>query len=219
MSKFDLVIFDCDGVLLDSELISCGVDAEAYSKAGYAMTTNEVAMRFAGVPGEVSDAIIAQEMGKPLPDGFRANLKEVVLARYRDELEPIPGAKTLLSSLVVAKCVASSAAPSKLALGLILTEMFELVYPNVFSANLVSKGKPHPDVFLYAAEKMNVLPSRCVVIEDSVAGVAAAKTAGMTCIGFTGASHCFEGHSDRLTKAGADFVVNRMDAIPALLEG
>ena len=96
--------------------------------------------------------------------------------------------------------------------------MFELVYPNVFSTRLVERGKPHPDIFHYAAGKMDTSPSRCIVIEDSVAGVTAAKSAGMTCVGFTVGSHCAEGHSQRLYDVGADTIVDRLDAVLSLVE-
>jgi HAD superfamily hydrolase (TIGR01509 family) len=218
MSKFDLVIFDCDGVLLDSELIACRADAEAFTRLGYKITTQEVSARFAGMPDEAVDAALASELGKPLPVGFRSEIKKVVLEKYKTELRAIDGANELLASLKTAKCIASSAAPAKLALGLIETEMFELVYPNIFSTRLVEKGKPHPDIFLFAAQKMGASPSRCLVIEDSVAGVKAAKSAGMTCVGFTGGSHCAEGHSQRLYEAGADTVVDRLEAINSLAE-
>ncbi|MAO25727.1 HAD family phosphatase [Roseovarius sp.] len=218
MPKFDLVIFDCDGVLLDSEIIACRADAEAYTCLGYEITTEEISRRFAGMPDEAVDAALAAELGAPLPAHFRTEIKKSVIEKYRSDLQPINGAKSLLSSLKTAYCIASSASPAKLALGLIETEMFELVYPNIFSTKLVDKGKPHPDIFLYAAKKMGALPSRCIVIEDSVAGVTAAKSAGMTCIGFTGGSHCVEGHSHRLIEVGADTVVDHLGAIKLLVE-
>lgn len=218
MPSFDLIIFDCDGVLLDSEIIACRADAEAYTRLGYNITTEEVAARFAGMPDEAVDAAITSEMGKPLPPNFRAEIKKSVIAKYKTELRMIDGAKSLLSSLKTPKCIASSAAPAKLALGLIETDMFELVYPNIFSAKLVKKGKPHPDIFLYAAQKMGVEPSRCIVIEDSKAGVTAAKSAGMTCVGFTGGSHCAANHSDRLFEAKADHVIDTLAAVKLLVD-
>jgi HAD superfamily hydrolase (TIGR01509 family) len=218
MFKFDLVIFDCDGVLLDSEIIACRADAEAYTRLGHKITTQEVSTRFSGMPDEAVDAALASEIGRPLPPDFRSGIKKTVIEKYKTELQAVDGARALLSSLKTAKCIASSASPAKLALGLIETEMFELVYPNIFSTKLVENGKPHPDIFLYAALKMDTLPSRCIVIEDSVAGVTAAKSAGMTCVGFTGGSHCVEGHSSRLYGAGADTVVDRLDAVKSLAE-
>ncbi|MGJ8627387.1 MAG: HAD family hydrolase [Sulfitobacter sp.] len=218
MSAFDLVIFDCDGVLLDSEIIACRADAEAYTRLGYNITTQAFAARFAGMPDEAVDAALASEIGQPLPAHFRSEIKKSVIEKYKTELSSIDGAKSLLGALKTAKCIASSSAPAKLALGLIETDLFELVYPHIFSAKLVENGKPHPDIFLFAARKMDVLPSRCIVIEDSVAGVTAAKSAGMTCVGFTGGSHCVAGHSDRLYEAGADSVIGTLDVVKSLVD-
>lgn len=218
MSKFDLVIFDCDGVLLDSEIIACRADAEAYTRLGYPITTREFSARFAGMPDEAIDSALASEIEGALPANFRSDIKKTVIQKYKTELQAINGAAALLSSLKTAKCIASSANPAKLALGLIETEMFELVYPNIFSTQLVEAGKPNPDIFLYAARKMGTMPSRCIVIEDSVAGVTAAKSAGMTCVGFTGGSHCDDGHSGRLYDAGADTVIDNLGAVKSLVE-
>ena len=218
MEKFDLVIFDCDGVLLDSEIISCQADAEAYTRLGLQITTEEIAKRFAGMPDEAVDAELATELGRPLPANFRAKIKLAVLAKYRTEMKAIDGASSLLSSLKTAKCIASSASPAKLALGLIEADLYELVYPHIFSTRLVERGKPHPDIFLFSAEQMNVSPSRCIVIEDSMAGVSAAKRAGMACVGFTGGSHCTDDHAERLRTAGADSVIGELGAIRALVD-
>lgn len=211
--KFDLVIFDCDGVLLDSEIIACTADAEAFQQIGYDISTEQVAKRFSGMPDEAVDHIIEKELGKPLPDHFRANIKRIVLEKYRTEMRPIAGAKSVLEQLKTRKCIASSASPAKLALGLIETNMFELVYPHIYSARLVERGKPHPDIFEYAAKMMDVPAAHCLVVEDSVAGVTAAVAAGMKCIGFTGGSHCYAEHDERLRKAGAYHVIERLDQL------
>lgn len=218
MPRFDLVIFDCDGVLLDSEIIACTADAEAYTRLGVPITAQEVSARFSGMPDEAVDAALASQAKTPLPLNFRSEIAKSVLSAYKTDLRAIDGAWALLSTLKTAKCIASSSAPAKLAFGLIETEMFELVYPNIFSTKLVERGKPHPDIFLYAAQKMGASPDRCVVIEDSVAGVKAAKSAGMTCVGFTGGSHCEEGHADHLNAAGADTVVNTLGKVKPLIE-
>ena len=204
----ELVIFDCDGVLLDSEVIACSADAEALTKAGYEISTAEVIERFAGVPADAMYAAIEADLGRPLPSNFQADVKASILARYRSELRAIVGAAEVLSAMRTRRCVASSSAPAKLALGLIETNLFDLLYPHVFSTTLVAQGKPHPDIFLYAARAMEVGRERCLVVEDSVAGVTAAKAAGMRCIGFVGGSHCPDGHAERLSKAGATTVVS-----------
>ncbi|MBL4751329.1 MAG: HAD family phosphatase [Amylibacter sp.] len=207
----NLVIFDCDGVLLDSEIIACAADAEALRNIGFDITTEQVAMHFAGIPDEAIDLIFEKKLGRPLPENFRADIKRKVLDKYRTELQPIEGAKSLLSVMKTNKCIASSATPAKLALGLVNADLYELVYPHIFSARLVVRGKPHPDIFEYAARVMDVPAERCLVLEDSVAGVTAAKAAGMKCVGFTGGSHCQAGHADRLRDAGAYLVIERLE--------
>lgn len=212
-NSIDLVIFDCDGVLLDSEIIACAADAEALRNIGYDITTEQVAMRFAGIPDEAIDLMFEKKLGRPLPKNFRADIKRKVLDKYRTELRPIKGAKSLLSTMKTNKCIASSAAPAKLALGLVNADLFELVYPHIFSTRLVARGKPHPDIFEYAARVMTVPAVRCLVLEDSVAGVTAANAAGMKCVGFTGGSHCQAGHADRLRDAGAFQVIARLEQL------
>ena len=209
----ELIIFDCDGVLLDSEMISCAADANAYCSIGYHTTAEEMAFRFAGVPDDDIDTILSAEMGRVLPLDFRSKIKSKILLKYRSELEAIEGVEETLSQLKIKKCVASSSAPSKLALGLVETGIFELLYPHIFSAKLVAKGKPHPDIFLYAAKQMGVTPDKCLVIEDSVAGVNAASAAGMRSIGFIGGSHCSESQSERLIEAGASVIVSEFKSI------
>lgn len=207
----DLVIFDCDGVLVDSEIIACAADAEALRNIGYDITTQQVAQRFAGMPDKAVDTILEKEMGHPLPENFRVDIKRKVMEKYRTELQPIKGAKSLLSNLKTNKCIASSSAPAKLALGLVNTDLYELVYPHIFSTYLVVNGKPYPDIFEYAARQMGVSAARCLVLEDSVAGVMAAQAAKMKCVGFIGGAHCQPGHADRLKDAGAYRVIDQLE--------
>lgn len=202
-----LVIFDCDGVLIDSELIACGAEANALTEIGFAITRDQVVDRFAGVPSDAMYATIEAEMGRKLPPDFEARVKETVLQKYRTDLQSIDGVGDVLAGLPVAKCVASSSNPAKLALGLIETGLFEALYPNIFSTALVPRGKPHPDIFEYAAKAMGANPSECLVVEDSIAGITAAKVAGMRSIGFVGGSHVKSGHDDRLVGAGAEAVI------------
>lgn len=210
MPEIDLAIFDCDGVLLDSEVIACSAFAAACRELGADLTWQEVAARFTGVPDADMDAQVAAEYGLTLPPGFRDRVKASVEARYRTELQSVPGAAELLSSVRGRACIASSSAPAKLALGLVECGFYELVYPHIYSTALVPRGKPAPDIFLYAARQHGVPAGHCIVLEDSPAGVAAAKAAGMRCIGFDGGAHCPEGHAARLLEAGAETVVPRL---------
>jgi len=202
-----LVIFDCDGVLVDSELIVCGAEAEALSAIGFEISRERVIERFAGMPSDAMYEIIEAELGRALPNDFEARIKQRTKEKYRTELRAIDGARDVLAAMKTGKCVASSSDPSKLALGLIETGLFELLYPNIYSTALVARGKPHPDLFEYAARNMGADPSDCLVVEDSVAGVTAARSAGMKTIGFVGGSHCPPGQADRLADAGAHSVI------------
>ena len=210
----DLVIFDCDGVLIDSELIACTADADALRELGYEITPEEVVERFAGTPAEVMHKAIEAELGRPLPDDFDDRLGQRIFEKYRTELQPIEGIAEVLRALPYRKCVASSSRPAKLALGLVETGLFDLVYPHIFSTALVPRGKPHPDIFLYAARVMGAEVSECIVIEDSVAGVTAAKSAGMAVIGFVGGSHCPPDQTEKLKSAGAERVIGDMRLLP-----
>jgi len=134
------------------------------------------------------------------------------------ELKPVRGVSEALARLSNRKCVASSSLPDRLAHTLGLTGLAEWFGTAVFSASMVTRGKPAPDLFLYAAQQMRTAPSRCLVIEDSAPGILAAKTAGMTAFGFTGASHCRPGHAQRLSAAGADLVFSDMRELPAFVD-
>ncbi len=206
-AAIELVIFDCDGVLIDSELIGCAADAEVLTEAGFPISSEEMIRRFAGVPAAATYAAVEAQFGRPLPADLRARARERIFAKYRSELQAMPGAYELLSGLPARACVASSSTPSKLALGLVETDLFELLYPHIYSAALVERGKPFPDIFLYAASRMEAEPAACLVVEDSVAGVTAGRAAGMRCIGFVGGSHCSPDQAERLREAGAEQVI------------
>lgn len=203
-----LIIFDCDGVLIDSEIIACAIEAEELSKVGFDISSQGVIDRFSGMPSDAMYPMIEAELGRALPAGFGDRVKQRIVAAYRTDLEPIDGAAEVLAALQTQICVASSSSPAKLALGLVETGLYELLYPNIFSTALVKRGKPHPDLFLNAAKVVGADVSDCVVVEDSVAGVTAGSRAGMRVIGFVGGSHCGPGHGERLVKAGADSVIN-----------
>ena len=218
--SFDLVILDCDGVLIDSEPLACAVDAEIYTAAGYAITAEEVMLRFVGFSGKDVDAMIGRDLGHSLPDGYDADYTQRLHAVFRRELKAIDGVFELFDDLAernIAFCVASSSSPERLRFTLELTNLWQRVAPHVFSSTLVARGKPAPDLFLYAADKMGADPARCVVVEDSTAGVEAARAACMHVIGFCGGGHCRSDHADRLTRAGAHAVVAHMKLLREML--
>ena len=205
-----LVIFDCDGVLIDSELIACRVDAECLTEIGFPTTAEFIRENFVGVSSGVMFDRIEREHGRKLPADFPASLQRRLEAAFDDELEAVAGVADMLPSLGIKACVASSSQPERLRHALGVTGLWPHVEPHVFSAAMVAKGKPAPDLFLFAAARMNADPRDCVVVEDSRAGVAAGRAAGMRVLGFTGGSHCPPDHGDRLREAGADAVFDDM---------
>jgi beta-phosphoglucomutase-like phosphatase (HAD superfamily) len=217
-SNVDLVIFDCDGVLVDSEVISCRAHAETLTRHGYPITADQVLGRFLGVSDREARLIIEAELGSSLPGDFEAQMKQAALQRYADELRDIPYIGEALAAIGLPKCVASSGTPEKIRHGLTCAGLFDLLAPNIFSAVQVKRGKPAPDLFLFAAEQMQTTPERCVVIEDSVPGITAARAAGMTVLGFHGGSHCRPGYADTLRAAGAIVTFDDMRELPGLIE-
>jgi HAD superfamily hydrolase (TIGR01509 family) len=216
--NFDLVIFDCDGVLVDSEVISCRAHAETLTRHGYPITADQVLERFLGVSDREARLTIEAETGRQLAADFETEMKHAALQRYAAELRSIPHIAETLAAIAVAKCVASSGTPEKIRHGLQSAGLYHLLAPNIFSATQVRNGKPAPDLFLFAAGQMATSAARCVVIEDSVAGVTGARAAGMTAFGFHGGSHCRPGHADRLLAAGAAAVFDDMRRLPDLIE-
>lgn len=213
----DAVIFDCDGVLIDSEIVACRIAAEELTRLGYAITTEQVIERFAGRPDREMRAEIEAEWRNRLPDTYTAQVNERTFAAYGKELRIMPGILEALDHLEVPVCVASSSFPEKLTLGLETVGLRERFAQNIISAALVAHGKPAPDVFLFASGWMKVSPMRCLVVEDSVAGVTAAVRAGMPVVGFTGGTHCGPQHAKLLTNAGASTTFSSMSDLPQIV--
>jgi HAD superfamily hydrolase (TIGR01509 family) len=213
----DLVIFDCDGVLVDSEVISCRAHAETLTRHGYPITAEQVLHRFLGVSDREARLIVETEMGRALPDDFEIQMKQTALQLYADHLHLIPHVAETVAMIDLPKCVASSGTPEKIRHGLTCAGLYDRLAPNIFSAVQVKRGKPAPDLFLFAAEQMGAAPERCVVIEDSVAGITAAAAAGMTVFGFHGGSHCRDGHAATLRAAGAHRIFDDMRQLPAMI--
>jgi HAD superfamily hydrolase (TIGR01509 family) len=208
--SFDLVIFDCDGVLIDSELISCRCLIETLRGYGIETTLEEV---FAAFLGRSTRSIAEhyRAAGRKIPDDFPAELRTRVRQAFAAELRPIENIETVLRRLAAVYCVASSSDLDRVEFSLALTGLSDLFSGRIFTAQMVPNGKPAPDLFLYAAARMNAAPARTLVIEDSISGVQAAKAAGMTVWGFVGGSH-YSSRDGRalLMEAGADRVFERM---------
>jgi len=219
MSLLDLLICDCDGVLVDSEVLACRIDAEELARRGFAeYSLDEVLRRFVGVSQRDMVAAIERECGRSLGEDFSAVVAARVELALSEGLEPIPGADAVLADIVLPKCVASSSAPRKLKLALTVTGLIRHFEPHIFSAALVARGKPAPDLFLYAAAQFGARPERCCVIEDSTAGVAASQAAGMVTIGFVGGSHCRPDHAEHLKARGAAAIMYHWGELPVLLD-
>lgn len=202
-----LIIFDFDGVLADSELLANAVLAEAVSELGVPTTAEDSLRVFMGKRFEEVIAAVQSTIGRPVPADFPHEFQRRTLQRLRDELQMVEGARGYIDAFrSVPRCIASSSSPDRLALCLDVLQLSELFGPHVFSASQVARGKPHPDIFLHAAEQMNVEPRDALVIEDSTGGVQAAVAAGMTVIGLLAASHIRDGHAERLRTAGAHYV-------------
>jgi len=200
---FDLVIFDCDGVLVDSETISASTLAENLTRIGFPVDLDYVNEYYLGRSFDVIRADYLRRVGRPLPQELADAWYGDLFAAFRRDLKPVAGAADVLRRLTIPKCVASSSAPARLALSLEVTGLTPLCGADIFSASMVSRGKPAPDLFLYCAEQMGAVPGQTLVVEDSVTGVMAAVAAGMTAWGFVGGSHYAGRDTAPLRRAGA----------------
>jgi HAD superfamily hydrolase (TIGR01509 family) len=215
----EVVIFDCDGVLVDSELIALGQTRRALRDAGLHLSHEQTVERFLGRRMDSIVQLAQAELGETLPREFPAHLTRDIVARFETELKGIEGVRQAVAGLRARICVASSSAPDRIRQSLALTGYGALFEPNIFSASMVARGKPHPDLFLLAAREMGVAPEQCLVIEDSIAGLQAACSAGMEAFAFVGGSH-FQDRFDRepLVAAGAVLTFDDMAQLPALVE-
>lgn len=216
-SPYDLVIFDCDGVLVDSEALACVVHADVLTQHGYAISAEQVHARFLGRSAREARLEVETELGRTLPDAYTAQLKATIDRVFGEQLAPVPHIAETLAQLSQRICVASSGTPTRIRSSLGTTGLIGYFDPHLFSAMQVERGKPAPDLFLFAAAQMNTPPARCIVVEDSVPGVTAARAAGMTVIGFTGGSHCRPDDTDRLRAVGALTVIDDIRALPDLI--
>lgn len=214
-----LVIFDCDGVLIDSEIIFGRALGECLIAAEFPTTLGEAMLLGFGKNRLTLTTELETRFGRALPDGFFENFRAQVDIAFERELVAIPGIEALLTTLPVPCCVASNSHLDRVRQALAITRLLPLVDPYVFSASQVAPGKPTPDLFLFAARQFGAQPADCLVVEDSATGVAAAIAAEMPVIGFCGGSHCQEDHADQLLAAGCSRVFARMSDVAAFLCG
>lgn len=220
MSDIELVIFDCDGVLVDSEIIAARVEAELLSAAGFSIEPEELAETYAGLTFKDILLRIEEETSQVFQANLINEVEAMVDARLREEVEAVDGAARAVEVVSARRCICSNSGMDRLNITLAKTGLLPLFRDRIFSAMDLPdvRTKPAPDVFLHAARVMKADPRRTFVIEDSVHGVTGAKAAGMRVIGFTGASHSHRGHADLLTEAGAETVISQMRDLPAVLE-
>ena len=215
----DLVIFDCDGVLVDSELIFARVLGDCLSEAGFSATTEEALELGFGKNRDTLSAAVEERYGCTLTGGFFEAMRARTAAVLERELKPMPGIAELLGALSGARCVASNGHLRRVRERLALTGLLRFFEPHVFSAIEVAAGKPAPDLFLLAARRLGAAPAACIVVEDSTVGVAAALAAGMPVVGFAGGSHCARDHAERLAAAGCPLIFSQMGELAAYLRG
>lgn len=204
--EIDLVIFDCDGVLVDSEIISSTILIAELESSGVSVTFDYFQKYFLGRSFPKVAEAVRKTFNVALPDAFEETYRQRLLAAFETHLRPTRKVSEVLESLATAKCVATSSSPTRVKRSLALTGLTNFFGEDVFTSSLVSNGKPAPDLFFYTSEKMNVIPDRCLVIEDSLPGIEAAVSAGMHVWRFTGGSH-LNGSSESTDEQFSDLPV------------
>jgi HAD superfamily hydrolase (TIGR01509 family) len=209
---FDLVIFDCDGVLVDSERIAVRIDAIVLERLGWPLPEAEIVDRFVGRSDEYMTSQIEAAIGRRLPAGWEGEFSPLYRDALAAELTPVDGVVEALDRISTPTCVASSSTHERLRFTLGLTGLYERFEGRIFSSTEVTNGKPAPDLFLHAAARLGADPARCAVIEDSRYGVEAARAAGMRAFGYAGGVTATE----RLAGPGT-VVFDDMRELPELL--
>lgn len=215
-----LVIFDCDGVLVDSEPIASQILLDTLAEAGLRLDPATADERFLGRSLASTVEILAEDFGIRLDDAALQAMRAQLYAAFRAELRPIPGIAAAIDAIACPICVASSSQPERIELSLRLTGLWERFEGRVYSATMVDRGKPAPDLFLHAAAAMGFAPDVCLVVEDSPAGVQAALAGGMRVVGFVGGGHAQGApHRAALAALGPDRVIDDMRALPGIVNG
>ncbi|NVK31674.1 MAG: HAD family hydrolase [Gammaproteobacteria bacterium] len=207
MQRIDAVIFDCDGVLIDSEIISATMLKDAAANYGVSLTIDYILETYVGRAYPKVLADIQSQFNITLPDNFEAQYRERLLEALERDLKLMPGIKSLISALDCPFCVATSSSPVRVARSLQLVDLWNTFAGRIYTASEVKHGKPAPDLFLHAAAKLGVAAEHCLVIEDSVAGIQAGLAASMHTVRFTGGTHI----TDKNDPAGADAVFDNFE--------
>lgn len=212
MTEIDLVIFDCDGVLVDSEPVANRVFSDMLGEIGLSVTDEQLFENFLGYSTSHCVRVVEDMLGRELPPGFLAQYQQRTFAAFRAELRAVPGIEFALDNAGAPYCVASSGEPDKMRTTLGVTGLLPRFEGKIFSVTQVPHPKPAPDVYLFAAQQMRAEPSRCVVVEDTPPGVKAGVAAGMTVIGYFAHTP-----AEKLRRAGAHHELRDMRDLPALL--
>ncbi len=212
------LIFDCDGVLVDSEVIAVEVESELLTEAGFPITADEIADRFVGLTYTSMLEDLEAQFERPLPSELVPLIERTVIEKFPSRLRPVAGIEAFLQRSSLPRCVASSSDLDRLHHSLALTGLDHHFVPElVLSAQMVARGKPEPDLFLLAAERLGTQPSSCLVIEDSPHGVRAAVRAGIPVVGLVAGGHARASLAERLLAAGADHIAQRAEDLDALI--
>jgi HAD superfamily hydrolase (TIGR01509 family) len=219
MNGFDLIIFDCDGVLVDSEIIAAEVESRLLTEAGYPIGIEEMGERFAGMTWQNILLQVEREASIPISASLIDKSEALLDLRLKQDVQAIAGVEAAVTRIALKRCICSNSSSTRLDMMLGKVGLKPLFAPGIYSAKDLGadRVKPKPDIFLHGAKQMGVSPARTVVVEDSVHGVHAARAAGMRVIGFTGASHTYPSHADKLTDAGAETVISRMIDLPGVV--
>jgi HAD superfamily hydrolase (TIGR01509 family) len=214
----DLIIYDCDGTLVDSERLVAEICLVEIHRLGLThWTMDRYVEAFVGMPGPVGWGTVWRELGRAEPEGFADEVDSRIFAAFATSLRLLPDTRETIAALDMPRCVASSTRHDHLVERIGQVGLDDMFGGNIFSVTQVRRPKPAPDVFLYAASQMGHDPSRAVVIEDSVPGVTAAVRAGMPVIGFTGAAHDPHLMAAKLKAAGAASIASGMRELPSII--
>lgn len=210
-----LIIFDCDGVLVDSEILASEVNRTLAKEMGMEISLDDLSLRFSGLTGDAIFEKISEELAVPIPENIVERSDQMLDEALKQSLQAVAGVHDMLETIDDPYCICSNSTTVRLEQNLKIVSLFDQFRPHIFSALEVRQNlpKPSPDVFLHAAEKFGVAPQDAIVIEDSSHGVEGAVAAGMRVIGFTGASHTYPGHGEKLMDAGAETTVSMLSDV------
>lgn len=210
---YEAIIFDCDGVLVNSEKVGSEVELRLLRSYGCEVIEEELRAECFGKTAQENFAYYRKHWADKIPDNFEEEFKQGLEESFHDNLEAVAGVEDTIALLALPKAVASNSYRESLTLMLSKTRLIDYFFGCIFGADMVERGKPAPDLYLAAAEKLGVDPQKCLVIEDSPTGVKAAKAAGMSVLGFTGGGHTFVGHDQVLRMAGAFDIITEFPQI------